>query len=142
MAALEKLAGIQFGALTDAELLLLHTVPSPGVAWCGGTNRDLDPANDPAKANSWPESRSIRAALFLWLCSEKSFRDHIHASGIGVGGAWFKGKIDLSNLSLKMPVTLKQCWLPDGIDLYYAEGPFFDFSGTRMRRLNARSEED
>jgi hypothetical protein len=141
MTALENLAGIQFGALTDAELLLLRTVPTPAIAWCGGTGQykdpDQDPDNDPANV-PWPERRSIRAELFGWLCREKSLRGTIDASGIGVGGAWFRGKIDLSNLSLDIPITLNQCWLPDGIDLYYADGPFFDFSGTRMVGLNAQ----
>jgi hypothetical protein len=137
MVALEYLAGIQFGALTEAELHLLQSVPTPESAWCSETKLESDPANDPKNAHTWPDSRSIRAELFVWLCTEKSLPERVNAGGLGVFAAWFRGKIDFSNVSLKVPITLNQCWLPQGIDLDYGEGPFFDFTGTRMRLLHA-----
>ncbi len=45
----------RFGELSEAEAKLLRAALSGEVAYCGPSEKDDDPANDPAKADEWGE---------------------------------------------------------------------------------------
>jgi hypothetical protein len=65
------LAGLRFGALSEAELRVLRAVPRGDVAYCGPSEEYRDPSNDPSQADDWGPEREIRAELLCWLCVEQ-----------------------------------------------------------------------
>jgi hypothetical protein len=127
--------------LSDAERRLLRTLATPETAWCGpADSRSQDPVNDPARAADfgWSQSRRIRAEFLAWLCASVEMVSFIDTSGIGIGAAWIEGNLDLSNLVLRVHLTLRQCAIVKGIDLSYAQVPFLDLGGSRTGAVEAR----
>jgi hypothetical protein len=127
-AALERRARDNFGALSEAELKLVHAAPRRALLWVGPTNDINSPANDPAHAAEWHPGRTIRAALIRWLAADPAARPYVHPSGVGVGGAKIDGALDLSYLTLASPVTILSSAIPDGVDFSFARIPGLDLS--------------
>lgn len=127
-AALERMARANFGALSEAELKLVHAAPRRALLWVGPTNDINSPANDPAHAEQWGPSRTIRAALIRWLAADPAARPYVHPSGVGIGGALVKGELDLSYLTLASPLTILSSAIPDGVDFSFARIPGLDLS--------------
>jgi len=117
---LERMAQAAFGPLSLAELRMVRTAPTRDVAWAGPV-QDPDAApNNPASADTWGNDRKIRATLIIWLLSNPDAAKLVHPSGIGVAGARITGELDLSYLSVSLPLTFIACSIPDGIDLSFA----------------------
>src|SRR6267378_5132406 len=98
---LEELALARFhNQLSAAELKLARAAPRSEVAYCGPSNHDDDPDNDPSHANSkengWGKERVIRAELIRWLCVDRRASNHVDPQGIMVHGAKVDGELDLS----------------------------------------------
>src|SRR5271169_974299 len=106
-----KLAEARFQPLRDAERKLLNAAPSGEVAWCGPSQKDFDPANDPKKADSWGPERTIRAALIRWLCIDRVARIYVDPRGIQAHGARLEGSLDLSFVRVRFPLALRCCSL-------------------------------
>jgi len=66
MGNLEELARNKFADLSEAEIRVVQAAPEGNNADC----RNLGGGDDPAKADTWPEARIVRADLIRWLCVE------------------------------------------------------------------------
>jgi hypothetical protein len=119
-ATLEQLARGEFGALSAAELQMLRAAPTGEAAWTSPSDDPDAPVNDRAQAAGWGPERTIRAELIAWLLADAQAGKLLHPSGLKVRGARITGKLDLSYLTVGVPVMLAVCAIPDGIDLPYA----------------------
>jgi len=100
------LAEQRFGSLSESERKVLEAASTGEEAICGRptTNPDV-PENDPARAQGWGHDRTIRAALFQWLCIERKAREHIHPFGKYVEAMLQIGQSPNSRLVLMPMVT-------------------------------------
>lgn len=133
---LEKMARVEFGALSAAEVRMLHVAPTRDVALVS-PSPDIDaPVNDPSKAKTWGPERTIRADLIEWLLSDPAAAPKIHPSGLSIKGAALKGELDLAFLTINVPVMLVMCSIPDGIDLRYASYQSLDLRLSWVGSIN------
>lgn len=58
-ADLEQLAEARFGPLSVAEIKLLRAALKGETAYCGPSERDDDPNNDPSSSDNWGPDRSF-----------------------------------------------------------------------------------
>jgi len=130
------LAGDRFQALRDAELRLLRAVTVGDVAWCGTSQKDFDPSNDAAKASSWGEERSIRAALIRWLCIDREARNFVDPRGVQVHGARIEGALDLSFVRVRFPLALICCGCKEELRLRFLRIPTINLNGSGVRGVN------
>ncbi len=127
-AALERLARANFGELSEAEVKLVHAAPRRALLWVG-PNSDADSLdNDPTHAAKWLPTRAIRGALIGWLTADPQARPYIHPSGVGFGGAFITGRLDLSYLALSSPLTIMSSAIPQGVDFSFAHLHGLDLS--------------
>ena len=136
-ATLEQLARGEFGALSDAEVRMLHTAPTREIAWASPSQDPNAPVNDPAKAGAWGPERAIRAEVIEWLLSDPQAARLIHPSGLAVKAARITGKLDLSYLTVGAPVMLVLCAIDDGVDLRYTRFQSLDLRGSWTGPINA-----
>lgn len=134
MLPLQQLATDKFGPLTAAELKLLEAVPAGTVAECGSADAA---ENDPNKADSWKEDRTIRSSIIKWLCSDKGALAFNDALRILVSSAKFIGELDLEGISLGFSLTFAGCAFPEGITLGEARLRKLDLTGTVCGNLMA-----
>jgi hypothetical protein len=129
---LEALAQARFGELSEAELKLLRAAPNGGVALCGPSAQDDDPANDPAKADEWGPEREIRAELIRWLCKDCDAANAVDPGGIQIHGAKISGGLDLSFVSVPFPLRTKQCRFTENASLISTQLPALNLGGSRV----------
>jgi sRNA-binding regulator protein Hfq len=134
--ALLQLAEVRFQPLRDAERKLLAASPLGETAWCGPSQKDFDPANDPLKSNTWGTERTIRASLIRWLCIDRNARELIDPRGILVHGARVEGSLDLSFVSVRFPLNLRCCALKEEAKLRFLRIPTISLSGSSARSIN------
>ncbi len=126
---LEQMARRKFGALSNAELLLLRSAPEREIEWASRSDDPDAPINDPGHGESWGPERTIRAAVLVWLCSDPAASRLVHPSGPGIIAARISGSLDLSYQNVPFPLTLVRCVIKDGVDISYA----------RLRGLDLRA---
>jgi hypothetical protein len=134
---LEALARARFPDLSQAELKLLRAAPRGEVAWCGPSDKDDDPANDPAKADEWGHEREIRAKLIRWLCRDRDAASAVDPKGIQIHAAKITGELDLSFVSISFPLGLWRCRFTDDADLTSSDLPGLNLAGSRVLSLTA-----
>lgn len=140
---LEALARARFGDLTEAELRLLRAAPKGEWAWCGPSQKDDDPANDPSKADKsedqpgWGLEREIRGELIRWLYVDPRAAEKIDPRGVRVQAAKITGKLDLSYVTAVFPLRLCRCRLSEDANLIGAHIPEVLFSGGRVCSIEA-----
>jgi hypothetical protein len=78
---LANLALARFADLNESELKVLAAATNGETAYCGPSDEDGDPANDPESANTWGPQRRIRAGLIRWLCVNRDAATWIDARG-------------------------------------------------------------
>lgn len=135
--ALLKLAETRFHPLSNAERLLLAAVSAGDTAWCGPTPKDFDPANNPAKADSWGPERTIRANLIRWLCIDREARNFVDPRGIQAHGARIEGALDLSFVRIRFPLSLSCCRMKEEVRFRFLRIPTINLGGSWVRTLNA-----
>ncbi len=131
------LADAQFPSLREAERKLLAAAAIGEIAWCGPSPKDFDPANNPAKADTWGPDRAIRAALIRWLCIDRHARRHVDPRGVQAYGARIEGSLDLSFVRVRFPLSLRCCSLKQETKLRFLRIPTIDFGGSWVRSINA-----
>src|ERR1700675_1560212 len=97
--------------LTVAETELVRKAPLGAYSLSGTSGIESDPSNDPAKAETWNDSRRIRPELIRWLCVDGKAREHIDPKGIQIFGARFDQPLDLASISVPFPLVLQNCRL-------------------------------
>jgi hypothetical protein len=106
-------------------------------AAAGTSSQIADPSNDPAHAEQWRASRQIRASLIRWLCVDHEALALIDPKGIRVIGARIAGGLDLSLISVPIPIVLDRCIFTDVIDLTGAELPYLELDGSYVGEVHA-----
>jgi hypothetical protein len=134
MDPLLKMAADEFGALTPAEVKLLKTITSGGLADC---RYPVSDQNDPEEGSSWPQDRTIRSSIFRWLCTNKDASLLINSIGFGAQYARLVGQLNLECIALPFSFTLFKCAVPDGINLRGARLGNLNLNGTVCSYLMA-----
>ena len=134
---LMRLAQARFPDLREAEMRILRAAPAGEEAWCGPSQKDFDPLNDPAKASTWGSERSIRAGLIRWLCIDREARGYVDPRGLQIHGARIEGPLDLSFVRVPFPLALQNCSFREEIRLRFLRIPTISFNGSWVRSINA-----
>ena len=131
------LAETRFPGLREAELRVLRAAPVGEEAWCGPSQKDFDPSNDPGKANAWGNERNVRATLIRWLCIDREARQHVDPRGLQIHGARIEGPLELSFVRVPFPLSVQNCSLRDEIRLRFLRIPTISLNGSSVRSINA-----
>ena len=100
--------------LTSGEERLLAAMPMGEFADLRLNNKQQD---DPAQAERWGASRTIRASLLFWLATDPEAVQCLHPKGVQVAGAKITGRLDFEAATLPRRLMLIGCALPEGIVL-------------------------
>ncbi len=135
-------ARAKFGELSAAEEKLLRCAESGDIAYCGPSETDDDPANDPAKADGWGKERTIRARLIRWLCIDAEASKHVDPRGIQVHAARIgelpdENDLDLSGGSIPFRLAFWFCNFRVPLGLTDARIVGLNLAGTRIPGLLA-----
>ena len=125
---IENVARRRFNGLTTAEERLLRAAPAGEFAYCGPTVLHKD--NDPSKADSWGDERTIRAALIRWLCVDPNASKRIDPRGVRLFGALILNSLDLSFVTVPFLLGFYRCRLSDDANLMGIKVPRLDFDGS------------
>ena len=112
---LETLARGQFTNLTAAEIKICHAASNGELAFCGPSDDQDHPTNDPSKAGQWGTERHIRADLIRWLCV--TAKEQVDPSGIQIFGARIVGALHLSHVTVQFPLAFACCQFSEEINL-------------------------
>ena len=134
---LEALARSRFGELSEAEQRLLRAAPMGEIAYCGPTEDNSDPANDPANADGWGGEREIRAELIRWLCVDPEAAQKIDPRGLHAYAGKIIGKLNISYATVAFPLRFERCCLTDDAILRCVRIPVLNLAGSGTRSLDA-----
>jgi hypothetical protein len=142
--ALTKLASASFSNLTSAERALLEHADVKNIrraeyAASGPSSNPHDPSNDPANASQWGPQREIRASLIRWMSVDPDAIKQIDPKGIRVLGGKIVGSLDLSQVHVPFAITLRNCAIPEAIELASAEIPALSLQGSYTGSIHAAS---
>ncbi|RZM74425.1 hypothetical protein [Leptolyngbya iicbica] len=110
---LSHLASTRF-SLSKAEGRLLEQVETGEVA---NYLAEAATQNDPSQADTWDDSRQLRATLLSWLCTDTEASQFITHRGIQIQGAKIVGSLDLQFATLPFPLICQQCAFTEAIRL-------------------------
>lgn len=134
---LVNLALTRFTDLTESELKVLVAVTTGEIAYCGPSEEDNHPHNNPDLADFWGLERDIRAELVRWLCINRDAAAWVDPRGSGIHAARISGQVDLSFAVVRIPLFLIRCRIADAMNLRFAQIEFLDLSGSVVHRLDA-----
>ena len=132
---LVALAATIFPNLTHAEVALLEHADVKNIgrtiyAASGPSLNPDDSSNDPSNASQWGPQREIRASLIRWMSVDPDAIKQIDPQGIRVLGAKIVGSLDLSQVHAPFGITLRNCAIPEAMELGSAEIPSLDLQGS------------
>jgi hypothetical protein len=141
---LVELARSNFAKLSKAELALLrfagaHPAPGGGFAAAGPSSNPDDPSNDPVHADEWSKDREVRAAVIRWLCVDPEAIRCIDPQGLRLLGAKIVGGLNLSTVRVPFAITLRNCSIPEVIELTSTTIGNLDLSGSYTGPIRAVS---
>jgi hypothetical protein len=139
---LVTLAAPIFPNLTRAEVALLEHADVKNVgraefAASGPSSNPDDPSNDPANASQWGPQREIRASLIRWMSVDPDAIREIDPQGIRLLGGRIVGKLDLSGVHVPFAMTLRNCAIPEVLELTAVEIPALDLQGSYTGSIHA-----
>ncbi len=134
---LEHLAAERFGALSAAERMAVRAAPQRELKWLGPGGSADSAGNDVAHAQKWGPERSVRADIVRWLYNDPQAKVLMDQSGLGIAAARILGRLDFSFLKIDKPITLLQCYIPDGIDASNSNLRALDLRGSRTGPVSA-----
>src|SRR5689334_21714834 len=132
---LKKLADDRYVPLSEAESKMLRAAIAGDVAWCGPSQKNDDPHNDPSSTEEWGPEREVRAGLLRWLCIVKAAEGYVDPQGIRLHGAVISSALNLSGVVLRFPLVLNRCRFTDDIKLVSAELAFLNLSGSFTKAI-------
>jgi hypothetical protein len=135
--ALEHFARAKFGDLTECETKLLRALPQGETAYCGPSQRDDDPSNNPIGAGEWDHGREIRSPMIRWICSDRAAAQLVEPRGIQLLGAKFIGALDLDFVKVPFRIRILHSAFGGPINLMYAEIPELNLNGSRTGTIRA-----
>jgi hypothetical protein len=112
---LETLARARFTNLTTAEVKICRAASNGELAFCGPSEDQNHPTNDPGKAGQWGAERHVRADFIRWLCITAN--EMIDPSGVQIFGAKFVGALHLSHVTVQFPLAFACCRFGEEINL-------------------------
>ncbi|MGA9723649.1 MAG: hypothetical protein WBQ86_14415 [Candidatus Binatus sp.] len=141
---LVTLAAAGFPNLTRAEVALLEHADVKNVgraeyAASGPSSNPDDSSNEPANASQWGPEREIRASLIRWMSVDPDAIKQIDPQGIRVLGAKIVGSLDLSQVRVPFAIVLRNCAIPEAMELASAEIPSLDLQGSYTGSIHAAS---
>src|SRR3954447_22496997 len=98
---LKKLADERFTPFSAAEPKMFRAAITGDVAWCGPSQHNDDPHNNPSSNEEWGSERKIRAELLRWLCVDKMAEGYVDPQGIRLHGAVISSDLNLSGAVLR-----------------------------------------
>lgn len=130
-----RLAESKWPNLTRAERALLENADVKNAARgefgaAGPSTSPDDPSNDPAKASEWDVQREIRASLIRWMYVDPDAIRPIDPRGIQVLGARIIGTLNLSQVHVPFPITLRNCAIPEALELSSTVIPALSLQGS------------
>lgn len=128
--SLKKLAEVRFGHLHAAEQEMFRGAIVGDFAYCGPSEDDDDPHNNPSHAETWGPKRQIRADVLRWLCTNRAAEGFVDLEGIIIHGAKIVGDLYLSSASLRFPLEFWRCRFSDQIQLVSARIASLRLSGS------------
>lgn len=134
---LKKLAEERFAPLSDAETKMLRAVITGDVAWCGPSDKNEDPHNDPFSTEKWGPEREIHAELVRWLCADKTAEAHVHVRGIRLHAAEISGHLILSDATVQFSLELRRCRCTDPFWLVSTQILDLDLRGSATKLIRA-----
>ncbi len=134
---LEQLAANRFGALSAAERMTVRAAPQRQLKWLGPAAGPDNPANDLTQAEKWGPERTVRADIVRWLYADPQAYALMDQSGLGIAGARISGELDFSYLRIDKPITIFQCYIPDGVDASNANLRSLDLRASRTGAVTA-----
>jgi hypothetical protein len=139
---LVELARSKFANLSKAELALLRFAGANpalggGFAAAGPSSNPDDPSNNPAHKDEWSKDREVRAAVIRWLCVDPEAIRCIDPQGLRLLGARIVGGLDLSKLRVPFAITLRNCSIPEVIDLTSTTISYLNLSGSYTGPIHA-----
>jgi hypothetical protein len=136
--ALEQMTRASFHGLTSAELQFVRHAPYRDLAWSSSSSDPDNALNDTSKGKSWGKDRTIRADIVRWILTDPKASKYVDPSGIGIAGARIDGEIDLSYATVTLPITMLDCFVPDGIDLSFAHIASIDLRRSRTGEIDGQ----
>ena len=134
---LERLAKAKFGVLGQGEIKLLEAAPNGGTAICG-PDRDPEAAmNDASTGSTWLAAREIRAELIGWICRDRTALETVDSRGLNIFGARITGKLDLSFVRIRFPLSFANCYFSEPVHLTHTSVTALNFGGSNMEMLTA-----
>ncbi len=91
---------------------------------------DDDTLNDPGNTSEWNETRTLRASLIVWLCTDIEARPFLTHRGLRIVGAKIEGALNLQFVSIDFPMVFRRCAFTKPIGLDWAKVKFLDLSGS------------
>lgn len=134
---LATLALAKFARLSESELKMLCAATTGEGAFCGPSNRDDDPGNDPLQTVGWDGGRTIRAALLRWLCVDRTAKNLVDPRGIRVHAARIADALDLSYATVPFPLFFANCLFANAMNLRGAQLEALFFVGSRTAAVTA-----
>lgn len=126
---LHKLAKLRYGEPSSLEQYILGALHNGETADCG-------------------QKGTVSARFLRWLCADADVPDLMdqHAthsqqcrpdSALRISRAHISGEVNLANVDINVPLFLRDCDLPDGIDLIDATSRLIDLAGSTTGRIKA-----
>jgi len=106
-------------------------------ATAGPSSNPGDPSNDPAHADEWSKDREVRAAVIWWLCIDPEAIRWTDPQGLRLLGARIVGSLNLSTVRVPFAITLRNCSIPQVIDLTSTTIGNLDLSGSYTGPIHA-----
>ena len=69
--------------------------------------------DDPSEGEGWGDERTVRAEVIYALCCGTRDDWSVHAKGVRIQGAQIAGALDFENATLRYPLHLLSCFLPE-----------------------------
>ena len=128
--ALIKLASDCFNLSESERHLLKQVAVGKEAIYLAEAGVEGDTQDDPSQADDWAESRTLRAEVLVWLCTNADASQFVNHWGIQIKGAKIKGSLDLQFATLPFPLICQRCAFTEVIRLDRATIKLLDLSGS------------